>query len=74
MSCLIPPGPDFSLTAEEQKAVDRFAARIGPCWRQKLSTVWITGDDVRQPEGRVLRDLLHKVGHDHIGLLEPRAI
>ncbi|HJP68007.1 MAG TPA: hypothetical protein VJ846_03810 [Sphingomicrobium sp.] len=52
-----------SLTPEQAKALSTFARRHGRYWKKKLAALWQSGQDSREPEGPLLRQIRNVGGH-----------
>lgn len=49
-------------TAEQLRAVDRFALKHGRYWKRELRLAWYTGRDAEEPEGHLLRQVRNNFG------------
>ncbi|VVE34754.1 hypothetical protein [Pandoraea terrigena] len=52
-----------SLTSDQANALLTFARRHGRYWKKKLTDLWQTGRDDREPEGPLLRQIPNGGGH-----------
>lgn len=50
------------LSAEQQAAIDAFAAKYGANWKHKLQIAWLAGTDTAQPNGHLLRQVRNQFG------------
>lgn len=54
--------PDkVELTLEQNLRLEEFKVQHGPTWRNQLQNLWLTGDDIRQPQGALLREIKNLV-------------
>lgn len=50
-----------AITREQALALDKFAAKYGRTWRDKLRTLWYNGGDDREEDGHCLRQIRNQV-------------
>lgn len=50
------------LTPEQAKAIEDFKVAHGPRWKSKLNAAWMSGDDAREPNGHLLRQVRNQKG------------
>ena len=50
------------LNEEQRQRLTEFAKKHGTLWRAELPTMWWTGDDARQPNGYLLRQIRNQFG------------
>ncbi len=62
-------------TPEQTSALQAFANRNGRHWKSKLLTLWMDGQDWREPEAPFLRQVRNEIGPSglhHLKLPAPR--
>lgn len=47
---------------QQLDAVHKYASRYGRSWKEHLSNAWWNGDDVREPDGHLLRQVRNYFG------------
>lgn len=57
------------LTAEQRQRLVEFKAKFGRTWKATLHNMWYTGDDIRQPQGHLLRQVRNNFA-DRMGDLD----
>jgi len=63
----------FELTAEQQQALNNFAAKHGRTWRSKLRAMWFSGQDAVQPDGAYLRQVRNQQPPAFLDAYKPEA-
>lgn len=56
------------LNQEQELRLEEFRAQFGATWRHHLFNQWLTGDDLRQPQGHILREIRALVYQDLVTL------
>lgn len=55
--------PDLDdLNPDQRAAICEFRDKHGPLWKEKLSNMWATGQDERQPNSGLLRQVRNQFG------------
>ena len=52
----------MNLTTEQAEALQAFAQKYGRCWKQTLMEAWLSGRDVGEPNGHLLRQIRNNLG------------
>lgn len=54
--------PKKEPTAQQARALARFASRHGRQWKSKLKAAWTIGNDYAMPDGALLRQVRNELG------------
>lgn len=52
----------FDLTPEQASRLIKFKDENGRCWKQTLNDMWLCGEDARQSDGHLLRQIRNQQG------------
>jgi hypothetical protein len=62
--------PERELSTEQLVALLDYADRHGDRWKDHLSTAWMTGHDIKCPEGWALRQIRNQFGPEWLQSFE----
>lgn len=60
--------------AEQLAAIDRFAADHGRFWKRELRNAWVTGRDLKHPDGALLRQVRNRFGPSWLETYKPATV